>query len=513
MKTPSNDLYQLIKSLQPQEKAYFKLYLSKKEHGRILNACLYLFDRICRMKSYSEEKIKKEIQNKFHINDFPKLKNSLSYKILTSLVEYHSSTSGSIKLNRMLSEVEILVSKNLLDKALNIIKKARKIAGSTEHFDHMQLFLEFEQSIYSALRSPKIQKQKHDITGERMALLEKQQNLLIHQKNRDDIYSFYVKNAEAYSSEDIRMIKKKLINADKLPAPMTFKAKKQLLNSKALGYYFLNDRKARYKFSKQFVDLYDTMGKEAIMEDVRTYMVGLTYLMVSQTLFSKHDEVEKTYKKGLSIFEKLPSKKRSARIDSIFFALDINYIESLLNQLQFHKVIEIGEAIYAKYFKNNLVEPYGLMYLCYYLAISNLYIENFKQSLKWLNNLLPFEDKGENRLVINSKIIRIILHYELQNNELMFSLAHSLLKKIKKAGYFENLFLNFCINSIPKIKNISDEKDAFIAFRSELQTGLKRLTNKKETTDFFNYEAWIDFKIQKRPFLDILSERSIKRKV
>lgn len=504
MKTPSNELFQLIHSLKPQEKSYFRQYMSKMDKGKKQISSLFLFDGINKMKTYSEEIIKEEVIKKFHIYDFPKLKNSLSYTILSSLVDFHSSASNSIKLNQILSEVEILVSKNLLSKALSIIKKAKKLAAPTEQFDYLQLLLEFEQSIYSAMNSPRTR----NIIAEKITLLEKQKNLLIHQQNRNDIYSFYIKNAEVFGTEDKKLIENSLQKADALPAPISFKAKKQLLNSKALGYYFLNNKKARYKYSKQFVELYDKMGEEAILEDVRNYIVGLTYLMVSQTLFNKHDEVEKIYKRATLIYDKIPLKKRFARINSIFFAMEINYMESLLNQLQFQKVIEIGEINYAKYFKNNLVDPYALMHLCYYIAISNLYLENFRQSLRWLNKVLAFEGEGENRLVVNAKIIRIIIHYELHNSELVLSSATSLIKKLKKMTGFESVFLNFCINKFSKIKNATEEKEIFAALKSKLKYSRKALVDTKTATDFFNYNAWIDFKIQNRPFIEIVRKRT-----
>lgn len=463
------------------------------------------------MKIYSEETIKEKVVKKFQIHDFPKLKNFLSYTILSSLVAYHSSTSHSLKLNRILSEVEILVSKNLLSKALTIIKKAKKIAAPAEQFDYLQLLLEFEQSIYSALNSPEIRKQKVDITAEKMNLLEKQKNLLVHQKNRNDIYLFYVKNAEVFGAEEKKLIENSLQKADTLPTPISFKAKKQLLNSKALGYYFLNNKKARYKFSKQFVELYDKMGEETILEDVRNYIVGLTYLMVSQALFNQHDEVEKIYKKATLIYDKIPLKKRFAHINSVFFALEINYMESLLNQQQFHKVIEIGEINYTKYIKNNLVEPYALMHLCYYISISYFYLENFRQSLKWLNKVLAFEGKGENRLVINAKIIRIITHYELRNSELVLSLAASLVKNSKKITSFESLFLNFCLNKFSKIENVIEEKAVFTAFKSKLKLSRKVLVDAKTAIGFFDFISWVESKIRKRPFVEIVKEKDKKK--
>lgn len=215
-------------------------------------------------------------------------------------------------------------------------------------------------------------------------------------------------------------------------------------------------------------------------------------------------------------YNKIPSKRRSARIESGFFALDINYIESLLVQLQFNKAIELGETITKKYINNNWIEPYGLMHLNYYIALSYFYTENYKQALKWINKIASFEGNEQNLLIVICKTLQIIIHYELQNNDLVLSLAQSLikkLKKVKKLGEFENSFLNFCINKLSSINNKIEEKKVFIAYRTQLKSGSRNQIVKNEGSIFFDFNAWLDFKINKRPFVNILREKTMKRQV
>ena len=58
MKTVSEELFQLIKSLSKQEKRYFKLYASRHVIGE-KNKYVQLFDAIDKQAAYNEEKIKK----------------------------------------------------------------------------------------------------------------------------------------------------------------------------------------------------------------------------------------------------------------------------------------------------------------------------------------------------------------------------------------------------------------------------------------------------------------------
>jgi hypothetical protein len=436
MKTPSDDLFLFIKSLQPQEKAYFKQYLGLREEGKIRIRILFLFDSINKMAIYEEGKIKTEAGKMFgmSIYDFAKLKNSLSSILLTCLVEYHAKTSSRIPLNQILSEVEVLIQKNLFGKAYTIIKKAKTLAAQSERFDYLQMFIELEQIIETAINSQSAQTNTQDRNRERLELLEKEKNWLIHKINRDEIYSYYVKYAKASQPADVKFIRNALSKMDRLPKPMTFKAEKQLLNSKVLACFLINDYPGNYKYSKQFVELYEKKGQVLIFTDLRNYIVGLTSLLSSQQLMSKFNELEKTYLKAKRIYTKIPSKNRTSQIDNIYFSLDVAYIESQLAQLKFNKVIEYGEAACEKYLKNNLVETHGLMHLYFFIAKSYFCFGNYKQSLKWFNKLLLFERDNKNPLIIIAKMVQLIIHYELKNNDLVVSISNSLLKKLKKSN-------------------------------------------------------------------------------
>ena len=54
MKTPSDDLFTLIKSLDAREKGFFKVYSAKKGANNTSLSYLKLFDNIDKLKTYDE---------------------------------------------------------------------------------------------------------------------------------------------------------------------------------------------------------------------------------------------------------------------------------------------------------------------------------------------------------------------------------------------------------------------------------------------------------------------------
>ena len=82
MKTPSDELFHLIRSLSPQEKRFFKLYAMRKD---VNNNYLILFDTINKLDDYDERKVKEEFKKKSPIKDFHAVKKYTSEAILRAM--------------------------------------------------------------------------------------------------------------------------------------------------------------------------------------------------------------------------------------------------------------------------------------------------------------------------------------------------------------------------------------------------------------------------------------------
>ncbi len=123
MKTQSDFLFRLIKSLTPSEKRYFKVYAKQKKGKHSVQ----LFEAIDKQKVYNEKAIKQKFAEARFVKHFPMVKNRLKKILLESLTEmhYHNHPFGYSTLKEF-STIYILISKGftqLAKKKLEQIKE------------------------------------------------------------------------------------------------------------------------------------------------------------------------------------------------------------------------------------------------------------------------------------------------------------------------------------------------------------------------------------------------------
>ncbi len=124
-------LFDLIKSMSPSEKRYFKLYCGRENSGANY---LSLFDAIDAQESYDERLIKQKFDDQKFVRQLHVLKNYLQTLIMKSLRQFHSEGSRDAEVKNMLINVEILFNKELNQHCMWELNKAQKIAEKFELF-------------------------------------------------------------------------------------------------------------------------------------------------------------------------------------------------------------------------------------------------------------------------------------------------------------------------------------------------------------------------------------------
>lgn len=119
---PSNELFDLIKSLTKSEKRFFKLH-SALQSGE--KNYLRIFDAIDKQKAYDEDAIKQQFARETFIRHFPSEKNHLYKLILKALRAYHAESSIGGLLKQHINNIEILFGKALYTEAGKILQRAQ----------------------------------------------------------------------------------------------------------------------------------------------------------------------------------------------------------------------------------------------------------------------------------------------------------------------------------------------------------------------------------------------------
>ena len=105
---PSNELFDLVKSLTKSEKRFFKLSSSLQTGDKNY---LKIFDAIDKQDEYDENALKNLFKKETFIKHFPSEKNHLYKLILKSLRAYHADNSVSSQLKQEIKNIEILYNK------------------------------------------------------------------------------------------------------------------------------------------------------------------------------------------------------------------------------------------------------------------------------------------------------------------------------------------------------------------------------------------------------------------
>lgn len=137
-------LHELIRSMTPSEKGYFKKYTSKHIIGDS-NDYMILFETLDGMGVYDDEVLNRKQAVKSFTKHLPGVKNYLYNQILESLRSYHSGKNLSQKIQERLFEVRLLSERGLYEQAEKICKKAveqaREIENNGLYLDSLALYM------------------------------------------------------------------------------------------------------------------------------------------------------------------------------------------------------------------------------------------------------------------------------------------------------------------------------------------------------------------------------------
>lgn len=131
MKTATDKLFRLIKSMSPAEKRYYK-----RHYGSSANTLTDLFDVINAQRVYQEEAVKEAFSGKVATN-LKVYKFQLEQQLLQSLVSYRYFSNVGSKIRQGLEQVEILAERNLIDMALKQLEKTKQLCLSYEEFPYL----------------------------------------------------------------------------------------------------------------------------------------------------------------------------------------------------------------------------------------------------------------------------------------------------------------------------------------------------------------------------------------
>ncbi len=511
-KNNSDHLYQLIKSLTPAEKRYFKVFVSK---GKVNQDTKFikLFNLIDKYKDYDEAKIL-AVEKSINPAQISNLKAHLYKQILQSLANYNPDEDIEIKIREQLIYANLLYNKSLIDQCRKVLEKTRQMA---ENYDKVLLLfevLEFEKKLLTKSIRTDIMDSVLKLVNETEQLSKRIRNTRIFQNLTIKLYSFYLQIGFIRNAQDFERATQFLYSS--LPAfdeeKLTFNEKMFLYHSFTGYYFFIQDKERGYQYAKKWYQLFED-HPDKIVPKIEYYIKAFNNLLAGQFKMFKLKEFEEYSKK----FEKIPEiqgLKLTFNLErQIFKYSSIHKINKYFMLGRFTEGTKIIPGIakgLEKY--ENSMDTHSLTIFYYKFACMYFGDEDYQQSIFWLNKIINAKDVNIRSDIQGfARILNLISHWELNNTDLVDYYIRSTYRYLNKKSDF-HLYQQYILKFLRKLDKIlpTDLKQAFIDLKQDLLP-LQNNAYEKRAFLYFDIISWLESKIENRSNQEIIQEKAKKR--
>jgi hypothetical protein len=166
---PSADLHELIFTLSPAEKRYFRLSAGGSDSG---NNYVRLFDAIAAQEEYDEDLLKAKFKGETFLKHLSSEKNYLYNAILKAMRGYHEGANADARIMVMLSEIHFLFERHLYSQCQKAVGRALKLAEEFQRTAFVFLILDWQSRVEKILRAKDLGSCMEELGRQRTAALE-----------------------------------------------------------------------------------------------------------------------------------------------------------------------------------------------------------------------------------------------------------------------------------------------------------------------------------------------------
>jgi hypothetical protein len=477
-------LHELIKSMSPAEKGYFKKLVQAGEDTNYIR----LFDAINKQEKYDAQNLKKLFSTEKFMSNFSVTKQYLTDVILKSLRSYNAQNSKEFELDEYLQNLKILYNKAQYDLCDKLLIKAKQMATDHELYHHLLRLYAFEHTFNQFKMKNNI-----ELFDEESRILERLKNTCKVNKAYISTLEWVQKNDRARNADDLEQIKK-LRGMEGFNVPfeeLSFHALNSYFAGETIYHYIISEDKLAADFKIRQLENYIANPR---LREMNTKNFLLVYGNVLTLLYNAGDKERFIYYYNLlAKYHHEIKEHEYTRLEQTlafgmcFYNMTKNYgsgsafAESNL-QLIDGKEEKVSKIRLKDFYLN--------------AAIFCIYEGEFRKALQWIIRLknnselwnLPYYH-------IPARLIEIIIHVELGNEDLIVSMTKHLYKKLYSAidrHEFEEIILKN-LQRILKAKEKKVVQSIFATLQHELEE-IKKNPLKSRAMEHFDYVAWLERK-------------------
>lgn len=492
----TDDLFELIKSMSKAEKRHFKL--SAGSFGSQQNY-LRLYNALENQESYNEKNIKSLFKGETFIKQLHVTKNYLYNLILKSLKAFHAENSSKHILRELLNDYEILFQKKLYRQSDKLLRRAKKMATDYESFYYMLEILDKEEYRLRITNDvKKLETELNTIYKNRNTILENIKNNFTYKKLSSEMLVISHNTGVTRKKEAIENYKR-IIQLPEMKSPTLATTDTatgfyhQVLSS--CFYYTHNYKKAYYHLleQKKFIES-SPIRKKKFMGEYISVLGNMLSLGQVVLPFEKMIELLSSFKKIIS-----EAPKETERILQPYYVITIDVYSKHGDFRGLIPIIKEAEDWMSKIKTIRRADNYDIL-LYQKFAYAYFGLGKLKESLRWLNKALNVPEKENIKIDIYPflMLFNLILHYELNNIELLPYITRSTfryLSKKEKIFRFEKIILTFIKNTSLEFKNKHEQRTEFLKLRKQLSE-LRNNNYEKQPFDNFDFISWLDSKVE-----------------
>ena len=417
----------LIKRLNKSERSYITKKLSASKGNKLHQQ---LFEIVTKTNSFEEEEIKQLFKSSTKSANYTLIKSQLFELLLNYLSELNTTSSIELELIQKLKQATILSGKLLRQQAMKIVNSVLKEAEKQD-FYAIQLKA-LEQIIELAIRLQDLDEIEKAV--EKISVLIKKQETHLHLFNltHQANYTFFKLSAKPEFKSLFEALKEKIVE----PKDQSIKIQSAYHHLKGFVtmVYDCDYEKALYHFKKNLEIIGN--NKEYINAHPQIYQTA----SMNAAICSQSINDEKGFWIALenaNLITKSTDYEYADRLGNITILK-----QSFLQDRGKHqKSVELIENSGEELITNLNQMPDGVrLVLSINCVLSYSYCKEWKKALKWNNAILNEQIDVANDLVCFNKMINLIIHYELNNLDLIETLLPNIFRYLVARNYYNGSF-------------------------------------------------------------------------
>lgn len=505
-KTSSEHLIELINSLSKAEKRSFKLYAKRNSSHEILKFLL-LFDHIDKTFNYSDADALEKIPE-IKKEQLSNIKAHLYKQILVGLRMLNSGKYTQIEIREHIDYAVILLNKGFYQQALKQLEKAGQLAKNGGYNILALEVVELEKAIESQFITKTLSLRADYLTNQSSSKEEQVSYSVFFSNLSLQLHALYLKVGFVRDEKE-NLFVQQFFQSKMIPfniRELGFEGKIHFYNAMVSYNHIIQNFVMCYKYARQWVDLfyenpqYIDSRKEIFLRAQHNLLGALFHLRD----YKRFREVFARYE---SVKEKMKGKENIEQVYLLY--LHTSRINQYYFEGRFDEGIEIVPEIlgFIERYQSKMDE-HQIVVLNYKIACLYFGFGDNKTAIKYLNKVIQFKDSSlREDIQCFARILNLISHFELGNNELIEYQIKSVYRFLIKMGELHGVQkeIFYFLRQLP-FSSLTELHKAFRILHRKL-VKLAQDPYEKRAFLYLDIISWLECKLDNRTVQEVIREK------